>query len=97
MTTHSGAAHVGVPPPNRMSSSQHPYANPGGYDYGATDDPYRGQQYGRASPMVTHPSAAPPALSDPRGRNGQPTGEFAQHGEDPAPQSGFLRILTCRC
>jgi casein kinase 1 len=90
--------------PNRMSANpqQHPYANAGGYDYAAVDEPYnRQQQYRGASPML--PSAAvPPAVSNIRAQAGEAgvsqAGDFNQqqiHEEPPKPS--LLRILTCRC
>lgn len=100
LTPHSGAAHVNVPVPNRHSAvQQHPYANAGGYDYGAVDDPYRNQPYGRASPMLPNANPVPPALSSARARGGESgvAGDFNQHMEEPTPKPSLLRILTCRC
>ncbi|EAU88797.2 CK1/CK1/CK1-G protein kinase [Coprinopsis cinerea okayama7 len=88
--------HMNVPAANRMSGAQHPYANAGGYDYGAVDDPYRNQPYGRASPMVPNASAAPPTMTNARA-SATPGDYNQQGGEEPAPKPSLLRILTCRC
>jgi casein kinase 1 len=105
VTPLSAAAQINVPvatpiPGRSSQGGAHPYASaaPGGYDYGG-DESYRGQQYGRASPMVPSVGAAPPAISPVRVR-----GDVgASHGEDfrspglEVPKSSLWRILTCRC
>ncbi|KAJ7172340.1 CK1/CK1/CK1-G protein kinase [Mycena filopes] len=103
LTPHSTAAQVNVPVGAR-GAAQHPYANAtnGGFDYGReTGDDYGGgQQYGRASPMVSSVGAAPPAISNVRARGGDVGvsrgGDFNGQEEE-APKSSLLRILTCRC
>jgi casein kinase 1 len=101
-TPHSTAAQVNVPigtSPQQRSSTHHPYAAGGGYDYNG-DDAYAQQQYGRTSPMISS-TAAPPALSTVRARGGDvgvSRGEYdGQDVEDPPPKNTLLRILTCRC
>ncbi|KAF5315808.1 hypothetical protein D9611_004890 [Ephemerocybe angulata] len=104
-TPQSGAAQMNVPVgQNRQSGApQHPYANAGGYNYAATDDPYGQQQqiYRGASPMLPS-GAVPPAVSNVRAMAGEAgvsqPGDFNQqqiHEEPPKPT--LLRILTCRC
>ena len=104
VTPLSAAAQINVPVSTPMPSrgghgGGHPYASvtPGGYDYGG-DESFRGQQYGRASPMVPSVGAAPPAVSQVRARGdvGAPhVDDFHGHGE--ASKSSLWKILTCRC
>jgi casein kinase 1 len=104
VTPLSAAAQVNVPVatpiPRSGQGGTHPYASasPGGYEYGG-DESYRGQPYGRASPMVPSVGAAPPAVSPVRVR-----GDVgASHGDDfhgqvgEASKSSLWKILTCRC
>jgi casein kinase 1 len=103
VTPLSAAAQVNVPvttPIPRSQGGAHPYASaaPGGYEYGG-DESYRGQPYGRASPMVASVGAAPPAVSPIRVR-----GDVgALHGDDfhgqggEASKSSLWKVLTCRC
>lgn len=82
-TPQSGAAQMNVPVgQNRQSGApQHPYANAGGYNYAATDDPYGQQQ------QIYRGEAG---VSQPGDFNQQQI-----HEEPPKPT--LLRILTCRC
>jgi len=103
VTPLSAAAHINIPvatpiPGMGSPGGAHPYANvtPGGYDYGG-DESYRGQPYGRASPMI--PSvAAPPAISQVRARGdvGAPGDDYHGQGGE-ASKSNLWKILTCRC
>lgn len=87
---------------NRQSGApQHPYAT-GGYDYAATDDPYRQQQQYRGASQMLPSGAVPPAVSNVRAMAGEAgvsqQGDFNQQQihEEPAKPT-LLRILTCRC
>jgi len=104
LTPLSAAVQINVPvttpiPGHSVQGGAHPYANaaPGAYEY-AVDESYRGQPYGRVSPMVPSVGAAPPAISPVRAR-----GDVGASGNDFHGQSGevsnsnFWKILTCRC
>jgi len=103
VTPLSAAAQINVPvmtplPGRNSQVGAHPYANaPGGYEYGGNES-YRGQQYGRASPMVPSVGAAPPAVSQVRARGdlGVPADDFHGQGGEPS-KSSLWKILTCRC
>lgn len=69
-------------------------------DYG--NDGANSNPYGRASPMMSAVGAALPAISNVRARGnevGVSQGDeyHDQNGDAQEPNSGFWRIITCRC
>jgi len=87
---------VMIPTPGLINQGgAHPYANAGGYEYGI-DESYRGQPYGRASPMVPSLGAVPPALGQVRVRGDLGASYDDFHGQGGEPSS-LWKFLTCRC
>ena len=87
----SAAAQINVP----VNAPQHAYTSgaPGNYEY-TTDDSFRQQQYGRASPMVSTAGAAPPAVSQVRATGDLGPSNVDETAEQPG---GIWKVLTCRC